>query len=88
MKSRPASAFSIGAGSGVLSRNYRLSNPADLPPLRDAETIIEATYSDEIVNGVSLQPDVQYVIHPSADPTIRNALVLGIRLTIGWSNHS
>lgn len=72
----------------MLSRNYRLSNPADLPPLRDAETIIEATYSDEIVNGVSLQPDVQYVIHPSADPTIRNALVLGVRLTIGWSNHS
>ena len=87
LKSRPASAFSIGAGSGVLSRNYRLSNPADLPPLRDAETIIEATYSDEIVKGVSIQPDVQYVIHPSADPTIRNALVLGVRLTIGWSNH-
>lgn len=87
-KGRPASVFSVGAGSGVLSRNYRLSNPADLPPLRDAETIIEATYSDEIVKGVSVQPDVQYVIHPSADPTIRNALVLGVRVTIGWSNHS
>lgn len=86
-KGRPASVFSVGAGSGVLSRNYRLSNPAGPPTLRDAETIIEATYSDEVVEGVSIQPDVQYVIHPSADPTIRNALVLGVRVTIGWSNH-
>ncbi|MEH3124000.1 MAG: carbohydrate porin [Sphingomonas phyllosphaerae] len=85
--SRPAGVFSLGAGSGALSRNYRLSNPADLPPLRDAETILEATYSDEVAKGVTIQPDVQYVIHPSANPTIRNALVLGVRLTIGWANH-
>lgn len=84
--SRPASAFSIGAGSGVLSRNYRDSNPADLPPLGRTETIVEATYRDELAHGVSLQPDVQYVVHPSADPTIRDALVVGMRLTLAWSS--
>ena len=83
---RPASAFSFGAGNGALSSNYRLSNPAELPPLGGSETIVEVTYSDEIMKGVSVQPDIQYVINPSADVTIRNALVLGIRLTFSWSN--
>ncbi|MEH3046265.1 carbohydrate porin [Sphingomonas adhaesiva] len=82
---RPASAFSLGAGNGALARSYRLSNPADLPPLGTSETIVEVTYRDEIVPGVSLQPDIQYVINPSADPTIDDALVLGIRVSIDWS---
>jgi porin len=84
---RPASALSIGAGSGILSRSYRRSQPAGAAPLGRVETIYEATYSDELVHGVSLQPDIQYVVHPSADPTIRNALVLAIRLTIGWASN-
>lgn len=83
---RPASAFSIGAGNGALSSNYRLSNPAELPPLGGSETILEMTYRDEIIAGVSVQPDVQYVINPSADSTIDNALVLGIRFTLAWSS--
>jgi porin len=83
---RAASALSLGIGNGALSDNYRRSNPVDLPPLRRSETIVEATYSDEIVKGVSVQPDVQYVIRPSADPTIDDALVLGVRITIGWSS--
>lgn len=85
--SRPDSAFSIGAGSGVLSTNYRNSNPPELLPLAQAETILEATYSDTLVKGVALQPDVQYVIRPAADRTIPNALVMGLRLTISWSAH-
>ncbi|MGU3316685.1 carbohydrate porin [Sphingomonas sp. M6A6_1c] len=81
---RPASALSVGAGSGMLSRSYRRSQPAGLGQI---ETIYEATYSDEPVHGVSLQPDIQYVVHPSADPTIRNALVLALRVTIGWTSN-
>lgn len=82
---RPASAVSIGAGSGVLSSSYRRSNPIDLPPLQRAETILEATFSDELLSGVTLQPDIQYVINPAADRTVPNALVLGLRLKIGWA---
>lgn len=77
---RPASSFSLGVGSAVLSRSYRDSSLADGTPLMKTETIIEATYRDEILPGLSLQPDIQYVINPSADPSIRNALVLGLRV--------
>lgn len=84
---RPASAVSIGGGAGLLSRTYRSGNPPELRPLGRSETILEATYSDEVIEGVSLQPDVQYVIHPSADPSIADALVVGLRLTLRWSSH-
>jgi len=84
--SRPASALSIGAGCGILSGFYRAANPPGQAPLARHETILEATYSDTLAKGVALQPDVQYVIRPSGDPRVRNALVLGIRLKLSWSN--
>ena len=71
----------------MLSYSYRSANPPELPALGRAEKIIEATYTDTLMKGVSLQPDIQYVINPAADRTIRNALVLGLRLTLGWSAH-
>jgi porin len=79
-KGRPASAFSVGVGSAGLSHNYRDAIPVGDPALRKTETIIEATYKDEILPGLSLQPDVQYVVHPGADSTVGNALVLGLRV--------
>ncbi len=78
--SRPASSFSLGMGTAVLSRTYRDSSFVAGTSLRKTETIVEATYKDEIVPGLSLQPDVQYVINPSADPSIRNTLILGLRV--------
>ena len=85
--SRPASAVSLGAGNGALSRNYRAGNPVDSPRLDGSETIFELTYSDEIIKGISVQPDIQYVLNPSADSTIDDALVLGLRFRIAWSSH-
>ena len=42
------------------------------------ETAIELTYRIH-GDGWALQPDLQYVIQPNADPTLPNALLLGIR---------
>jgi len=60
-------------------------------PYRDAEgvlaheTAVELTYQAEIRPGLIVQPDVQYVVHPSGDPGLRDALVVGVRLRIGLS---
>ncbi len=48
--------------------------------LLDAETTLEATYSYAFANWLSIQPDVQYVMHPSGQPQLRNATVVGVRL--------
>jgi len=46
-----------------------------------AETAIEATYSVGLDEHLSIQPDLQYVVSPSADPARADALVIGARFT-------
>ena len=62
------------AGLGAPARRA-----ADLPL---AETALEATYSIRLRNNLSVQPDVQYIIHPASGSAIPNALVVGVRLAI------
>ena len=47
------------------------------------EIVFEATYQIEVATWLSLQPDLQYVIHPSGT-NIANALVLGARTTVSF----
>lgn len=47
------------------------------------EIVFEATYQIELAPWLSLQPDLQYVIHPSGTD-IPNALVLGARTTLSF----
>lgn len=47
------------------------------------EIVLEATYQMELTPWLSLQPDVQYVIHPSGTD-IANALVLGAQATVSF----
>ena len=44
-----------------------------------SETAIEVTSLAQIASRLALQPDVQYVINPNADPTVRNALAFHLR---------
>ena len=62
-------------------------------PKRSGETTWEATYQAVVVPGFTVQPDVQYIVHPGGgianprDPNgarIRNAAVLGARATIRY----
>jgi porin len=50
---------------------------------RGYEMVFETTYEIELTPWLSLQPDVQYVIHPSGT-NIPNALVLGARTTLSF----
>jgi porin len=58
----------------------------DIPLAKDAvsaqsdETIIEARYNISIDKGLSVMPDLQYVIHPGAGRTYDNALVLALQI--------
>jgi porin len=51
-------------------------------PAEHAETVIEATYLAEVFPWLTVQPDLQYVIHPGTEPTLDNALVAGVRVEI------
>ena len=58
-------------------------------PIRDFEAVFELTYQYQLAKNWTLQPDVQYIVHPGAnvaDPQVRtgvapipNAAVVGLR---------
>lgn len=47
-----------------------------------AETAVEVTYRYLATDWLAVQPDAQYIIHPSGDRTIGNALVVGVRFSL------
>ncbi|MEO0412386.1 MAG: carbohydrate porin [Pseudomonadota bacterium] len=49
-----------------------------------AEWNIELTYSARLTDWLRAQPNVQYILNPSADPGIKNALAIGLRIELGW----
>jgi porin len=61
--------------------------------IRSYEAVLEATYLAQIARGWTVQPDIQYIIHPgggATDPNspsgqrIPDALVFGVRMTVQW----
>ncbi len=54
---------------------------SDEIPGQDYEIVLEGTYSIQIAPWISVQPDVQYIIHPGGGG-IPNALVLGMLLSL------
>jgi porin len=53
-------------------------------PVERTETVIEAAYRAEIFPGLTLQPDLQFIINPSMDPELDNALQVGIRVEVSF----
>lgn len=53
-----------------------------LAGLTSAETTLEATYSAVLSPNFTLQPDIQYVMSPSGNPSLSDALVVGTRLIV------
>ncbi len=49
------------------------------------ETTIELSYSAQVTDWLRLQPDIQYVINPGADPALDDALVIGLRFELSTS---
>jgi porin len=88
---RPHDVVTIGLAYGNISadaaRADRVAGPPT--PVRDHEAVIELSYKAAVLPGWTLQPDLQYIIHPGANvespvrpEPIPNALVLGLRTTL------
>ncbi len=95
---RPDDSISVGfayarissAASGFDQDTASFGTPT---AVRNYEAVLEATYSAQIARGWTVQPDVQYIMHPgggATDPNsasgqrIPDAFVLGIRMTVQW----
>ena len=49
-----------------------------------AESGVELYYRDVIYPGISVQPDLQYIVNPGTDPAVKNATVVGMRVDINF----
>ncbi|MDH5527035.1 MAG: carbohydrate porin [Nitrospirota bacterium] len=49
------------------------------PTLEAAETNIELSYQTALTPWLTVKPDIQYVIAPSADPALDNAVITSVR---------
>jgi porin len=64
--------------------HYMSSQRTQGLPVTNAEATIEITYLMQLTKWFAVQPDLQYVIHPSTDPTIPNALGFQLRFEISF----
>jgi porin len=80
----------IGSDAAALDRDQRALTPGY--PVRDYEGVAELTYRVQLAPWWTLQPDLQYILHPGgnvpspvtplAAKPVKNALMLGLRTTL------
>ena len=61
---------------------YRRAQRALGSPIEAAEAVLEITYRYALTPWLTVQPDVQYILNPGADRSLRDALVLGLRIEL------
>ncbi|WP_243455824.1 carbohydrate porin [Sphingosinicella sp. BN140058] len=76
------SQLSLGVNQARLSSKFRRNAAETGQPLGRTETGVELTYSQPITPFLSVQPDVQYIFNPSANPRIKDAVLVGLRFTV------
>lgn len=70
--------FGLAVAHAALSKDYKAANPG----LGSGETVFEATYAHALSDWLEVQPNVQWVINPSADPVTNDAVALGLRFVV------
>ena len=74
LKSRPDDTAGFMATRAVLSK---------MNGDQEDETALELFYGFRVSKYLTLKPDLQYIIHPSGDPAMDDALVVTLRLEFG-----
>lgn len=49
-----------------------------------AEYALELTYRAALSSRIHVQPDVQYIVQPGTDPSLGDALLVGLRVSASW----
>ncbi|HEY9173894.1 MAG TPA: carbohydrate porin [Verrucomicrobiae bacterium] len=87
---RDADTVGVAFVCGWLSNDYRqFARDANAvagttAPLPDYEMVLETAYNFVVRPGWTLQPCIEYIIHPGGSAEIENALVLGLRTTLDF----
>jgi porin len=67
-----------------ISDDFDRATAAPGVPSLDYEGIIELTYNAQITPWLSVQPDVQYIMHPGGSNAQSDAWAVGLRASIAF----
>lgn len=71
--------FGLACNYANFTSNYRAANPTT----RAQQWIIELTYAAAIIDGITIQPDLQYILNPQ-NAASDHALALGLLTSISF----
>lgn len=81
---RPEDQIGIAFGLAGFGAPYRRAMAAAGAPSTSSELNIEVSYRAVLTSWLSIQPDLQYIVNPGGDRSLRDALVVGLRTQIGY----
>jgi porin len=78
-------ALGVAAGWIEHARRARTAARVEGAELGPREIAVELTYRRPVAGWLTVQPDLQYVIHPGGNRSLGNALVLGLRMETSFT---
>jgi porin len=85
---RPRDRFGLAIAHVTDGGEYKNSLASQGIAFPGAETALEANYRIELLSGIAVQPDYQYIIHPQGDPVnhpgLANASVGALRFEVNF----
>jgi porin len=82
---RPDDALGLAVAHATSGSDFRSAALAAGTRLDRAETVVELTWRAPLTDWLTLQPSVQYIRNPSVDPQLDDALAVGLRFELAWS---
>ena len=81
--SRAADKLSFGVSTAHAGNPFQQAQIAAVGSVHTYETVFEVTYRARVNEWLTVQPDVQYIINPGFDPTLKNAFMFGLHFEVG-----
>ena len=83
LDARPHDKMGVSFNENAASNSFKNAQIASGSGVDSYETSFEATYRAPINEWITVQPDVQYIVDPGYDPTLKNDLIFGVHFEIG-----
>lgn len=76
---------SLGLGAAWSRTSSAFRDAADANSIDDYEAVVELTWRVTVTDWLTVQPDLQYSVNPSADRALQNAVAVGLRFELSGS---
>jgi porin len=80
---RPGDKLGFGVGVARAGQPFQLAQLALGNPVYTYETVFEMTYRAVLTDWLTVQPNIQYTVHPGFDGTLKNDFLFGLHFEMG-----